>query len=80
MSSLAFSSQELEFFARDEIISIVPNFSLEKVDPGSASIPCIGGQFGPFRPNQTVAVPLWLALALHKRGKCRLLIPDWLRV
>ncbi len=29
-------------------------------------------------PNQPVSVPMWMAMALSRRKKCRLLPPDWL--
>ena len=36
------------------------------------------GTFGPFRPSQVTQVPLWMALMLHKRRKCRINPPEWL--
>ena len=38
------------------------------------------GTFGPFRPSQVTQVPLWMALMLHKRRKCRINPPEWLAV
>ncbi|RZR93086.1 hypothetical protein BHM03_00021490 [Ensete ventricosum] len=38
------------------------------------------GDFGPFRPNIASEVPLWLAVALKKRGKCDIRAPDWMSV
>ena len=32
---------------------------------------------GPFRPGIPVQVPLWLALNLKQRQKCRLTAPEW---
>ncbi|KAK9808298.1 hypothetical protein WJX73_009235 [Symbiochloris irregularis] len=73
-----FSSYELEFFAEDETISIVPNFTL----PGCSdnTLECIGGAYGPFLPNRPVDVPLWMAMALHQRKKCRILPPAWMDI
>jgi len=34
-------------------------------------------QFGPFHPNVTINVPLWLALALKKRGSCTIILQPW---
>ncbi|EIE21712.1 GINS complex, Psf2 component [Coccomyxa subellipsoidea C-169] len=67
---------QLEFFAEDDIVKIVPNFSLPTFS--HSSIRCIGGAFGPFKPNIPVEVPIWLAVALQKRNNCRILQPDWL--
>jgi len=38
----------------------------------------ISGEFGPFFPNKPVIVPLWLALYLRVRNKCRISPPDFL--
>ncbi|RWW28483.1 hypothetical protein GW17_00007040 [Ensete ventricosum] len=42
------------------------------------SPPVSSGDFGPFRPNIASEVPLWLAVALKKRGKCDIRAPDWI--
>jgi GINS complex subunit 2 len=64
-------SQQLEFFAEEERVTIVPNFSADAYE-------CVSGTHGPFRPNVPCAVPLWLALYLSRRAKCRLAPPPWL--
>ncbi|CDF35163.1 DNA replication complex GINS protein PSF2, the protein is not entire [Chondrus crispus] len=38
------------------------------------------GEFGPFEPSITTTVPLWLALALRKVHRCKILPPRWLTV
>ena len=40
----------------------------------------VQGEWGPFRPNFPVEVPLWLALALQKKKCCRIQIPAWMGV
>ena len=40
----------------------------------------VQGEWGPFRPNFPVEVPLWLALALQKKRCCRIQIPAWMKV
>eukprot|EP00798_Chlamydomonas_sp_ICE-L_P030621 gene30621-35632_t len=72
--SMPVTPEELEFFAEQEKITIIPNFSLE----GGSSIHCIGGSYGPFQPNMPIEVPLWLALMLHRRKKCRIRSPEWM--
>lgn len=37
------------------------------------------GTIGPLYPNEQTTVPLWFALKLRKSGKCKIVIPDWLR-
>lgn len=38
------------------------------------------GDLGPFNPGLPVRVPLWLAVNLKQRQKCRLLPPEWMDV
>lgn len=64
---------EVEFLAEKELVSIIPNFSLDKVY-------LIGGDIGPFNPGLPVQVPLWLAINLKQRQKCRIVPPEWMDV
>jgi len=64
---------EIEFIAEKQLVSIVPNFSLDKVY-------FISGDYGPFNPGLPVEVPLWLAISLKERQKCRIYPPDWFTV
>ncbi|KAJ8249242.1 hypothetical protein GJAV_G00232700 [Gymnothorax javanicus] len=64
---------EVEFLAEKEMVTIVPNFSLDKIY-------LIGGDLGPFNPGLPVEVPVWLALNLKQRQKCRIVPPDWMDV
>uniref|UniRef100_H3CV62 DNA replication complex GINS protein PSF2 n=2 Tax=Tetraodon nigroviridis TaxID=99883 RepID=H3CV62_TETNG len=64
---------EAEFLAEKEMIKIIPNFSLDKVF-------LIGGDLGPFNPGLPVDVPLWFALNLKQRQKCRIVPPAWMDV
>ena len=63
--------EEIEFLAEREPVRIVPNFNLAK-------LLLIGGDVGPFRAGLPLQVPLWLALHLRERLKCRILVPDWM--
>ncbi|KAF2364906.1 GINS subunit domain A [Trinorchestia longiramus] len=60
-----------EFLAEREVIQIIPNFSHEKLY-------LISGDVGPFVAGLPCSVPLWLAVNLRQRGKCRLLPPEWM--
>ncbi|XP_034251566.1 probable DNA replication complex GINS protein PSF2 [Thrips palmi] len=64
---------EVEFIAEKERVSIVPNFN-------NATVHLISGDVGPFRAGLPVNVPVWMALNLRQRQKCRILAPDWLDV
>lgn len=68
-----FSSAEVEFLAEDEMTDIIPNVRMDALN-------MICGDFGPFRPQIPAKVPLWLAIALKKRGKCRIQPPNWMTV
>ncbi|KAI8480336.1 DNA replication complex GINS protein PSF2 [Branchiostoma belcheri] len=64
---------EVEFLAEKEMVHIVPNFSLDKIY-------LIGGDIGPFNPGLPVQIPLWMAINLKQRQKCRIQPPDWMDV
>lgn len=78
----------MTFLAEDAPVTIVPNFALPSTggggggggDRGEVTVPCLGGDVGPFAPNVPVAVPLWAALALHAMKRCRVVPPDWMSV
>lgn len=38
------------------------------------------GDFGPFNPGMPVDVPVWLAVTLKQRNKCKIHAPAWLDV
>ncbi|KAK8865891.1 DNA replication complex GINS protein PSF2 [Kwoniella newhampshirensis] len=64
---------ELTFLAEEETIDIVPLFSMTRVR-------LLGGIYGPFQPPSASRVPLWLALSLKRKRKCRIVPPEWLSV
>ncbi|KAL2895580.1 DNA replication complex GINS protein PSF2, partial [Bienertia sinuspersici] len=36
--------------------------------------------YGPFRPQIATQVPLWLVVALKRRGKCTIRPPEWMSI
>lgn len=77
-----------EFIAENEIIQILPNFN-------ERTIHLISGDFGPFEAGSPVTVPLWFALQLKYKHKCKIVVaplfslkilfktikpPEWLKV
>ena len=61
-----------DFFQKQTyLVSILPLFQAD-------TLFFISGEFGPFLPNKPVIVPLWLALYLRVRNKCRISPPDFL--
>ncbi|XP_071446471.1 probable DNA replication complex GINS protein PSF2 [Hetaerina americana] len=64
---------EVEFLAEKQMVEIVPNFNFDRVY-------LISGEVGPFRAGLPVKVPIWMAVNLRQRQKCRILVPDWMDV
>lgn len=64
---------EIEFLAEKEIVTVVSNFSMDKIY-------LIGGDIGPFNSGLTVEVPLWVAIMLKQRQKCRIIPPKWMDI
>ncbi|WAR11536.1 PSF2-like protein [Mya arenaria] len=64
---------EVEFIAEKDVITIVPNFQLEKIF-------LISGDIGPFSPGLPIDVPLWMAVNLKQRQKARIRPPEWMDV
>ncbi|UYV66726.1 GINS2 [Cordylochernes scorpioides] len=64
---------EVEFRAEEEMVTIIPNFSLSKLY-------LISGEIGPFVPSLPTTVPLWVALTLRQTQKCTIVAPDWLNL
>lgn len=73
MFKFTMDASEVEFIAEKEMVQIIPNFSLDKIY-------LIGGDLGPFNPGLSVNVPVWLALNLKQRQKCRIVPPEWMCV
>jgi GINS complex protein len=72
-SKVAMNPAEVEFLAENQTIQIIPNFSHERLY-------LICGEVGPFRPGIPVNVPLWMAINLKQRQKCRLTAPEWMTI
>ncbi|RXK36182.1 DNA replication complex GINS protein PSF2 [Tremella mesenterica] len=64
---------ELTFLAEEEEISIVPLFSMTRIR-------LLSGIYGSFQPPSSSKVPLWLAISLKRKRKCRIVPPIWLNV
>lgn len=62
---------EYTFLAEEQLIDIVPNVAISRIR-------LLSGMYGPFRPPTKATVPLWLALSLKRKRKCRIVPPSWL--
>lgn len=69
----SFSANEVAFLAEQELISILPRYSMNGVQ-------LIGRNLKKLKALQKVDVQLWLAILLKKQNKCNIVIPDWLSV
>uniref|UniRef100_A0A1B6CNC0 DNA replication complex GINS protein PSF2 n=1 Tax=Clastoptera arizonana TaxID=38151 RepID=A0A1B6CNC0_9HEMI len=65
---------EIEFLAEQQKISIIPKFT------SNSTVHLISGDVGPFRAGLPVVVPIWIAINLRQRQKCRIVPPDWMNV
>ncbi|ELU45371.1 Sld5 domain-containing protein [Rhizoctonia solani AG-1 IA] len=63
------SPQELEFAASEELVSIVPTISMERIRLMSVR-----------KPPARTKIPLWFAANLKLKRKCYIVPPEWLNV
>ncbi|KAM0752907.1 Psf2-domain-containing protein [Meredithblackwellia eburnea MCA 4105] len=67
---------DIEFRSLEDDIVILPTLSLP-------AIPSLDGprmMYGPLKAMQRTEVPLWLALHLKKKRKCKIITPAWLTI
>jgi len=73
MQQQPFSVAHVEFLSQDEVVEIIATAPLPQVR-------LLGGVWGPFVPMRPTAAPLWLALLLKRKQRCRIKPPSWLEV
>jgi len=59
---------ELDYISENYLIEIIPNFHAEKIS-------LVSGEYGPFKPNKIIKVPLWLAVKYRNNSQCKIIIP-----
>ncbi|GAB1860844.1 DNA replication complex GINS protein PSF2 [Camponotus japonicus] len=64
---------KIEFLGEKQLVNIVPNFNLD-------IIYLISGSVGPFRAGLPVKVPIWLAVCLKQKQKCRIINQEWMNI
>ena len=62
-----------QFLAENEMVEIVTNQHIPL-------IPLLNKPVGPFRPLERHLVPVWLAILLRSKQKCKIILPSWLSV
>jgi len=65
---------EVEFFAENEYIEVVTNFTTRK------PIELFAGTVGPFEAGLKATVPVWAAIFLKQRHRCKLVSPSWMDI
>ena len=80
-------ASEIEFMAEKEKIEIIPNFAHAAMHLIQARSPDVyflnllnQGEVGPFKPGISLSCPLWLAVNLKQRQRCRIVCPAWMEV
>jgi GINS complex subunit 2 len=68
-----FTYEETDFISQDILVEITPHFLRERDQ-------LVTAEYGPFRPNVPVVVPLWVALALKQSGSCTIELDDWFKL
>ena len=68
----SFTPKQMEFFAEEEIVSVIPNTKINDLKLISSEIK--------FLPGAQVNVPLWLAISLKQRKKCTIILPVWMNL
>ena len=63
------NASESDYISENYLIEIIPNFHAEKI--------ClVSGEYGPFKPNKIIKIPLWLAVKYRNNNQCKILIPS----
>ena len=73
MSSLMWrdliDASESDFISENYLIEIIPNFHSDKIS-------LVSGEYGPFKPNKIIKIPLWLAVKYRNNNQCKIIIPS----
>ncbi|RLV94267.1 DNA replication complex GINS protein PSF2 [Spathaspora sp. JA1] len=64
---------EINFLAENETVTILPRYSMKKIE-------LIGTPIPPLRAMRRERVPLWVALTLKSQDKCNIVPPKWLNL
>ena len=62
-------ASESDFISENYLIEIIPNFHSDKIS-------LVSGEYGPFKPNKIIKIPLWLAVKYRNNNQCKIIIPS----
>ena len=63
------NASEFDYISENYLIEIIPNFHSEKIS-------LVSGEYGPFKPNKIIKIPLWLAVKYRNNNQCKIIIPS----
>jgi GINS complex subunit 2 len=63
------NASESDYIAENYLIEIIPSFHSEKIS-------LVSGDYGPFKPNKIIKIPLWLAVKYRNNNQCKIIIPS----
>ena len=63
------NASESNYIAENYLIEIIPSFHSEKIS-------LVSGDYGPFKPNKIIKIPLWLAVKYRNNNQCKIIIPS----
>ena len=63
------NASESDYISENYLIEIIPNFHAEKIS-------LVSGEYGPFKPNKIIKIPLWLAVKYRNNNQCKIIIPS----
>lgn len=63
------NASESDYISENYLIEIIPNFHAEKIS-------LVSGEYGPFKPNKIIKLPLWLAVKYRNNNQCKIIIPS----
>ena len=63
------NASESDYISENYLIEIMPNFHSEKIS-------LVSGEYGPFKPNKIIKIPLWLAVKYRNNNQCKIIIPS----
>ncbi|GAA95490.1 uncharacterized protein L969DRAFT_92622 [Mixia osmundae IAM 14324] len=74
-----FAPSELQFGPeQDVLVEIVPLFRMQTPFRLTGKLNGKSRTVGPFEPPRRARIPLWLAVTLKRKRKCRIVAPPWM--
>lgn len=72
----SYSIEELNFLAENMLIEIMPNVKTTMKD--NLNLAC--GSFDNLKPNKKMTLPIWMAVKIRQKSKCKIYPPYWMEI